>query len=1245
MRLVLCSLLAATSALAASVEGGLPIFFVENPGEVIRFIAETPRFRAGFGQDFVVFHLHDQQIRLRFAGANPAAGLSGLERQPGQANFLLGGRAAASLATYKGLVYRNLYKGIDARYGVDRNGLKSEFLVAPSADPGRIRFEYGDAALFVDENGELVVTTQNAELREHVPIAYQETADGRRIEVRVRYRVLANGVGFELGEYDPELPLVIDPSISYSTFLGGSGMGAVTGVAVDSSGNLYATGWTEAIDFPIGGAAQAANRGGVDAFVVKLNPAGNTILYATYFGGSAEDRAAGIAVDALGQAHVAGSTGSSNFPVVNAFDGTFSGSRDAFVLKLNVTGNMALYSTFLGGSGYDAAMAIALDTAGNAYVTGDTQSANFPHPGGPQATLGGKTDAFVAKLSSAGALTYGTYVGGSNDEHSSSIAVTAAGNIYIGGWTTSINFPVVSALQVSLAGGQDGFITELNTAGSALQFSSYWGGSGGAPGSPEQINGIALDSTGAIYLVGTTSSSNFPVSSGAFQGNYSGAIDAFLTKLAANGASVVYSTFLGGNGFDWASAVVVDAARFAHVAGYTASPSFVSVGALQAGFKGLYDAFIAKFNQAGNAISFGSLYGGTGADAANAVAIDATGNIYLGGQTGSFDLALTGAIQSTNLGNSTGWVARIQGSSSAPPPVSPSTVSVSPASGSGNTVTFAAAFSHSAAATNLTTVAVLVNNSASLDFGCYVTYNRAANQLTLANDTVSSGGQTVTPGGNNVQNTQCSLNGSTSSVSISGTNLTLNVSLTFFAAFTGTKTVYLYAADSNTNTGLVSRGSWTVTLGVPVPTADSVSPSGGAGSAQTFSLVFSDTQNATNLTSMGVLFQTTVSFANACNVIYDRAAQSIALVGDTGSTSTTKLIGSATVLQNSQCSVGATSALQSGLSIILSVAITFKTSFSGAKNIYMFAAEGPTDTGWVQRGTFQVALGGAPVADSVVPAFGSGPGQRFSFTVSDTGGGAFVTGVAMLFSTTLSSLNACSLVYDRAANTIALAYDNPANGQAPVVPGSSTSVSNSQCTLRGPNSTVVTTLNSVVVTVDLLFNANFFGSKSVFLLAAESGTNSGWRAVGNWVVTGGAPTADSISPSSGTSRTPSFTLAVSDSTNQQNIIGMSLIMTTGSPSNIANACYVVFNRVNSTIGLYSDDGTTLGTKGIGSAATLQNSQCAIGYTVVAVAGNSVLLTVNLVLSPAFAGTKSVYLMATEPDTNSGWVLRGIWTVP
>lgn len=395
---------------------------------------------------------------------------------------------------------------------------------------------------------------------------------------------------------------------------------------------------------------------------------------------------------------------------------------------------------------------------------------------------------------------------------------------------------------------------------------------------------------------------------------------------------------------------------------------------------------------------------------------------------------------------------------------------------------------------------------------------------------------------------------------------------------------------------------------------------------------------------MALLFSPSLTVTNACYLLIDRNAGTVALLWDSALGSDSRLINSTTGLQNSQCKLGTGSIAVSGLSQILTLNITFKGGFGGLKNIYLFGASGAANTGWVQRGTYFVAAGGLPQATSVLPNFGAGPAQRFSFTVTDPGGADYLTGLAALISASPSSLNACNLVYDRTANTVSLSYDNPANGATPVVAGSASVATNSQCTLRAVNTALVIGATSIVVTMDLSFNAAWSGPKNIYLLASEKGFNSGLVNVGNWTVTGGAPTADSVSPASGSGSSPSFTFTVSDSSTQSNITGMSMLFTTGAPSALANACYLAYNRNAGMIGLYDNTGTVLSSKQVGSAGTLLNTQCAVGYTVMTTSGNSVMFSINLVFL-TFSGAKTVYLQANEPNTNSGWVQRGTWTVP
>jgi hypothetical protein len=444
--------------------------------------------------------------------------------------------------------------------------------------------------------------------------------------------------------YDPQKPLVIDPVLSYSTYLGGSGFDYGSGVAVDSAGNAYVTGYTNSADFPLVSPARAAPAGRscgtdpdtypcFDAFVAKVNPTGSAIVYSTYFGGSGEDSGSKIAVDSLGNAYVTGYTNSTDLPAVNPAQSVQGGGAcgvspcfDAFVAKLNSTGTALVYSTYLGGSADDYGQGIAVDSAGNALVTGLTASADFPTVGALQSVHGGATyDAFVTKLGLTGStLVYSTYLGGGGEDYGSDITVDASGNAYITGYTNSTDFRTAGPLQAVNGGGTCGappntiscfdiYVAKLNVDGSSLVYSTYLGGSGGDYG-----YGIAVDASGSAYLTGLTTSTDLPVTAGAFQLAGGGtSVDAYVVKLDPTGSSAVYSTYLGGNGAEAGLDIALDSTGSAYVAGYAYGSGLPLASPPQATNGGYYDAFLSKLNAAGSALIFSSYLGGSGNEKAH----------------------------------------------------------------------------------------------------------------------------------------------------------------------------------------------------------------------------------------------------------------------------------------------------------------------------------------------------------------------------------------------------------------------------------------------------------------------------------------------------------------------------------------------------------------------------------------------------------------------------------------------------
>jgi hypothetical protein len=466
--------------------------------------------------------------------------------------------------------------------------------------------------------------------------------------------------GVEIANYDRKRPVVM----TYSTYLGGTGHDSATAVTVDASGNAYVAGWTESADFPGLAGIRLGAPNGVDAYIAKLSPAGH-LLYVTYIGGSGDDRAFGIAVDGAGCAIIAGWTYSTNFPVLNAAQPKLGGARDGFVLKLNATGNGLIFGTYLGGSANDSSNAVTVDPVNNIYVAGETASTNFPVSNGFQIQPGGGVDAFIAKFSSSGARLYGTFLGGVADDRATAIAVDSSGHAYITGSTYSPDFPTLNPLQNAIRGAEDAFAAKIGPGGDLLLYSTYIGGSGGTLGAPETGNAIFVDSMGCAYIGGATSSPDFPIVN-AFQTSLSGSQDAFVLKLSATGGALVYSTYLGGSSIDAATALAVDTSGRAYIAGYTASTDFPVANAAQSSANGGgYDAFVVRLSAAGNTVEMASYLGGSGSDSAYGIALDASGNVYVAGQTMSINFPISSATQPYDPSAASTFLASLPGAGEA----------------------------------------------------------------------------------------------------------------------------------------------------------------------------------------------------------------------------------------------------------------------------------------------------------------------------------------------------------------------------------------------------------------------------------------------------------------------------------------------------------------------------------------------------------------------------------------------------
>jgi hypothetical protein len=588
-------------------------------------------------------------VRLRLLGANIHAEPTGLHQLPGYFNYFIGNdpsRHAVNVPRFAEVRLSSVYPRIDLRYYFDGGQPRFDFIVQPGADPSQIRFSMeGAEAVYVKEGQTLAFRTRFGEAVLTKLYAYQ---GGHPVESRF----VAEGGTYRIavGAYDPTQPLVIDPLV-WSTFLGGSQADEGSAIAIDASGCAYIAGGTESPDFPATpGAYDTSYDDWSDAFVTKLSPTGNALIYSTFLGGSHGDVGNAIAVDASGYAYITGGTGSTDFPTTpSAYDQSFSGV-DAFVTKLSPTGNALIYSTFLGGGNGERAQAIAIDASGCAYITGWTESLNFPttpgaydlsHSGGPSY---GPYDAFVTKLSPTGnALIYSTFLGGIQADVGNAIAVDASGYAYITGSTYSPDFPTTpGAYDTSYNGGgaypHDAFVTKLSPDGSTLLYSTFLGGS-----SAEGGYAIAIDASGSAYITGTTLSSDFPTTSNAYDPSHNGSDDVFVTKLSPNGDNLVYSTLIGGSRLDHGSAIAIDGSDCAYITGSTDSTDFPTTpGAYDSSHNGgFWNAFVTKLSSDGSTLLYSTFLGGSSGEEGFAIAIDGSGSTYITGRTLSTDFPTT----------------------------------------------------------------------------------------------------------------------------------------------------------------------------------------------------------------------------------------------------------------------------------------------------------------------------------------------------------------------------------------------------------------------------------------------------------------------------------------------------------------------------------------------------------------------------------------------------------------------------
>ncbi len=559
---------------------------------------------------------------------------------------------------YSSITYKDIYVGIDLHYYSNGKQMEYDFIIAPHAELSLIRMKYeGADSIYLVDNQELVVAFPWGEIHERELFVHQ----GVPISVtgiNTRYVLFDKHIfGFQLLEEvtNPLLSVVVDPVLTFGSYLGGSLWDEGSAIDVDNAGNLYVTGRTQSANFPMVGAIDGSFGGMWDVFVSKLSADGSALLFSTYLGGVQTDAPRGLLIDSSSAVCLSGYTASSDFPVQNAYDNTHNGGYDIFVTKLSSSGNTLLYGTFLGGSTDEGPRDIATDSSGCLYVGGSTSSADFPAVNGYDTTYNGESDVFFTKFSADGSsVVYSTFLGGTESDDAGGFAVDKFGNAYIGGQIDSDDFPIVNALDSLKSGSGDSFIAKIAPSGDSLVYSTFIGGNAAV-----LFKDVTVDTSGNAYIAGETSSSSLAVHN-AFDSTYNGGSpDCFVAKISSAGDTRIFTTYLGGISIDQISMITLDQFDNVYVIGSTTSTNFPCQNALDTtlgtnpshdSLFGVFDVFITKLASSGNSLDFSTYLGSFSHEMGYAIVVDQSENIYVSGHTLSTDFNMKDGYDNSSNG-------------------------------------------------------------------------------------------------------------------------------------------------------------------------------------------------------------------------------------------------------------------------------------------------------------------------------------------------------------------------------------------------------------------------------------------------------------------------------------------------------------------------------------------------------------------------------------------------------------------
>ena len=655
--------------------GNFKGWFTENNGQIensdVCFVYSGSEMIIGFQESgYILKHTGEENtssiVQVTYEGSNKVSPV-GKEELPHRSNFFIGNDSSkwrSNVHNYQKIVYEKLYDEIDLVFYTSEEGVKFDFIVYPGGNPGDIKFSYkGQDEIFTDDQGDLIVKCPSGELIDDAPYCYQ-MENKELVEVVSRYQVYGNEVSFDIRNFDPTNILVIDPLI-FSTFLGGSYDDFGTEIAVDNEKNICLIGTTASLDFPTTSEGlSSVNRGRFDVFISKLSPDGSTLLYSTYIGGLDRDYGRSIVLDSNNYLYVTGHTSSVDFPTTfSSYDPIYNGGTDVFVSKISPDGSDLVYSTFIGGSeitsyfepdefGFpfasEGGYSIELDNENNVYITGITDSHDFPTTNGAYDTShNGDGDCFVLKLNQDGSdLIFSTFIGGSDEEwFGGGFVLDSEYNVYVTGATSSEDFPTTpGCYDDSYNGdGADVILFKLNSEGSYLLFSTFIGGDNWDRGWR-----ISLDTEANAYITGWTFSNDFPTTSGCFDNTMAGSHDIFVLKMKQDGSNLIYSTLIGGSGSEYHSRIVVGSDNCAYISGSTAtynddgtSDFPITPGCFDESYNGGWDGVIFKLNSEGSELLYSTFLGGENWDRILAITLESENRVYVIGRTNSPDFPTT----------------------------------------------------------------------------------------------------------------------------------------------------------------------------------------------------------------------------------------------------------------------------------------------------------------------------------------------------------------------------------------------------------------------------------------------------------------------------------------------------------------------------------------------------------------------------------------------------------------------------